>query len=268
MIEDKKEKMESKQEFKDFIKECVEKDGALLPKEEEGKPLFGVAHLGVVKAFLNHIKKQMDEANAEARKNDSKNAKTYGIGDIFDGTVFGTPLAKNYAGDKDVIIRILLHCNWLMYLCSDRQHKQEGAAQHYAGDCNDYFNVPIEWAIGATFSGTSLDAMMFIVCMLIDAKNDLKADPSKKAIETIETICKSTKYFWEEDNNKKEVSSDAIRNILLFLCNSEYYLPIPAQNKKELIASKLGEALEITNENGTNEKDTNEKLLYSSFASS
>ena len=43
---------------------------------------------------------------------------------------------------------------------------------------------------------------------------------------------------WKDDE-EKSISSDAIVNVILFLCNQDFYLPIPAQNKKELIHNKM-----------------------------
>ena len=45
---------------------------------------------------------------------------------------------------------------------------------------------------------------------------------------------------WKDE---KTISSDAISNVFLFLCKPDYYLPIPAQDKKSLINKNLSDLI-------------------------
>lgn len=234
--------METNDRFKEFVETCVVNDGALLTA---GDGLFTNGNLENTSGFLKTIKPLFDDNNEKARmsnkENRSNKQKVWGIGDIFDGNVFDEfKEISQYKQDEEQIIKILLHCNWLMYLCSDRQHKQNTNPQYYKKeeDIKDYFNIHPKWAIGPTFSGTSLDAMLFIVELVKEVK---KNKPNKEEpISKIEELCNDTEWkkglTWD---GKKDISCDAIVNILLFLCKPNYYLPIPAQNKKELIVKKL-----------------------------
>ena len=232
--------------FKKFVECCVKEDNSLLTA---GDGLFTNGNLENTSDFLKTIKPLFDENNEKARKSNKENRsnkqKVWGIGDIFDGNAFNA-FNKNIQykdEDKDQIIKILLHCNWLMYLCSDRQHKQNTIPGYYIEENNTdtYFNIPLVWAIGPTFSGTSLDAMLFIVELVKKLKEN-KPNEDDKYILKIEELCNDKDWKkglkWN-DNDGTNISCDAIVNILLFLCNPNYYLPIPAQNKKELIVKKL-----------------------------
>jgi 5-methylcytosine-specific restriction protein B len=103
--------------------------------------------------------------------------------------------------------------------------------------------VDTKWSIGPTFSGTSLDAMLFIVELVLKVKEEIK-NKSERNIENvvgiIKELCNNNDWMnslkWYDE---KPISSDAIVNIILFLCDSEHYLPIPAQDKKRLISEKL-----------------------------
>lgn len=242
------EQKNNQPEFSEFVKQCVIGSGNLLTTEPDN--LFAKGNIEITINFLRAIKQLFDNLNKDAKKNKEK---TWGIGDIFNGGVFGTKF-KNLVGNKkdldsyneqqQVIIEILLHCNWLMYLCSDRQHKQ--ASDYYKkNDIDKYFNVETKWAIGPTFSGTSLDAMLFILELILEVKNDTK--DIKDYIQEIEELCNDVD--WKNNlkwNDGKEISTDAIVNVILFLCDNEKYLPIPAQNKKKLISKKLKD-LKTTN---------------------
>ena len=155
------------EEFSKFVETCIQSDKTLLTTTEE---LFTKENLEDTKDFLKAIKPLFDIKNEEARKQNKqakkKIVKTWGIGDIFDGGVF-SEFFKDVKNNeiKQIIIEVLLHCNWLMYLCSDRQHKQ--ASNLYKEDTDKYFKVNTEWAIGPTFSGTSLDAMLFILELIL-----------------------------------------------------------------------------------------------------
>ena len=247
--------------FGEFVENCVKNDSSLLTTTTS--KLFITDNISETIVFLKTIKPLFDEKNEEARKTNKqakkKVAKTWGIGDIFDGGVFGNDFKElNTSTSKEeqnVIIEILLHCNWLMYLCSDRQHKQDNALTltYYKekDKIDEYFNVKTEWAIGPTFSGTSLDAMLFILELILKIKSTegIKSKEIKDVINDIEVLCNNvewkTNLKWK-DSDKKNISTDAIVNIILFFCDNEKYLSIPAQNKKELISNKLKDLILVT----------------------
>ena len=251
-------------EFADFVKNCICNNGTLLTVT---KDLFTIENLKATKAFLRQIKPLFDKKNEEARKTNKqakkKLAKTWGIGDIFNGSVFGDDFKdlNIFKDSQCIIIEILLHCNWLMYLCSDRQHKQNQASGHYnknEKDIEEYFKANIEWAIGPTFSGTSLDAMLFIVELILKVKSEKETEDY---IKKIEDLC-NNKDDWKKTLKWKEtdcnpISTDAIVNIILFFCDKEKYLSIPAQNKKKLISDKLKGLL---GKNDPHETDGNKEL--------
>ena len=237
-----------------FVENSIINDKALLTTDDE---LFTKDNLEKTSEFLKKIKRLFDENNEKARNSNKNNRsnkqKVWGIGDIFDGKVFESEAFKESIKDlvqyKEQIIKILLHCNWLMYLCSDRQHKQNTIPGYYIEKKNTdtYFNISPVWAIGPTFSGTSLDAMLFIVELLKKLKENKPSED--KFISKVEELCNSPK--WKNSltwNDKTAISCDAIANILLFLCDSEKYLPIPAQNKKELIVKKLSRLISDQNQ--------------------
>ena len=244
----KEEKTLYHEEFAKFVDSCIISDKTLLTTTEE---LFTKENLKETKDFLKAIKPLFDIKNEEARKQNKqakkKIVKTWGIGDIFDGGVF-SEFFKDVKNNeiKQIVIEVLLHCNWLMYLCSDRQHKQ--ASNLYKEDTDKYFKVNKEWAIGATFSGVSLDAMLFIVELILEVKcsEEVNSNTIQNIIEKIEGLCNSDwgKTLKWEDTDRKSISTDAIVNIILFFCNTEKYLPIPAQNKKKLISDKLQDLIQ------------------------
>ena len=246
----KEEKTLYHEEFAKFVDSCIISDKTLLTTTEE---LFTKENLKDTKDFLKAIKPLFDIKNEEARKQNKqakkKIVKTWGIGDIFDGGVF-SEIFKDLKNNeiKQIIIEILLHCNWLMYLGSDRQHKQ--ASNLYKKDTDKYFKVNTEWAIGPTFSGTSLDAMLFILELILKVKPTGESDSKtvEGIIGEIEGLCNNGE--WKEtlkwkDTDRKSISTDAIVNIILFFCNTTKYLPIPAQNKKKLISDKLQDLIPV-----------------------
>lgn len=247
-----KEKINVK--FKEFVEKCVVGKDSLLTSDDD---LFSEEKLTCTIDFLKKIKLLFDKANEDAREYNknrkSEKKKTWGIGDIFNENVFESELfQKNLKDYRPNVVQILLHCNWLMYLCSDRQHKQN--TKYYKEDTDDYFKVDTKWSIGPTFSGTSLDAMLFIVGLVLEVKGDAKKNnitDVEQVVAEIEKLCNDNNWKdslkWKKDD-KNPISSDAIVNILLFLCNSEYYLPIPAQNKKILISKKLKDIADNTKE--------------------
>ena len=238
------------EEFSKFVDSCIISDKTLLTTTEE---LFTKENLKDTKDFLKAIKPLFDIKNEEARKQNKqakkKIVKTWGIGDIFDGGVF-SEFFKDVKNNeiKQIVIEVLLHCNWLMYLCSDRQHKQ--ASNLYKKDTDKYFKVNTEWAIGPTFSGTSLDAMLFILELILKVKPTGESDSKtvEGIIGEIEGLCNDGE--WKEtlkwkDTDRKSISTDAIVNIILFFCNTTKYLPIPAQNKKKLLSDKLQDLIPV-----------------------
>lgn len=245
--------------FNDFVEKCVVGEVSLLTSDEN---LFSINNqsinnLACTRDFIKKIKPLFDKVNEDARnynKNQqSEKKKIWGIGDIFNENVFESELfqkeLKDLKENKPNIVKILLHCNWLMYLCSDRQHKQN--TKYYKEDIDGYFKVDTKWSIGPTFSGTSLDAMLFIVELVLKVKEEIK-DKSEINIENVVGIIKElcNKNNWMDSlkwYDEKHISSDAIVNIILFLCDSEHYLPIPAQDKKKLISEKLKDLCESTN---------------------
>ena len=193
------------EQFGKFVEQCVMKDGNLLTQETN--KLFTDANIQLTCEFLRKIKPLFDKKNEAARdankKAKKKEVKTWGIGDIFDGSVFRNDFEDLDNDHEEIIIEILLHCNWLMYLCSDRQHKQDKALKYYKGkdEIADCFNTKTWWAIGPTFSGTSLDAMLFILKLILEVRR-YKLKDQKDWIEKIEVCCiffanrLATNYFF------------------------------------------------------------------------
>lgn len=259
----KEEKTLYHEEFAKFVDSCIISDKTLLTTTEE---LFTKENLKDTKDFLKAIKPLFDIKNEEARKQNKqakkKIVKTWGIGDIFDGGVF-SEFFKDVKNNeiKQIIIEVLLHCNWLMYLCSDRQHKQ--ASNLYKEDTDKYFKVNTEWAIGPTFSGTSLDAMLFILELILAVKSTEESIP--KIVEKIEGFCNDGEWKatlkWK-DTDRKSISTDGIVNIILFFCNTEKYLPIPAQNKKKLISDKLKDLIQGESQQNLNFGNEIDETLY------
>ena len=261
----------NQEEFASFVDECIINNGTLLTTTETTtENLFSIENLQTTKRFLKIIKPLFDQKNKAAKEENKKAKKkvlkTWGIGDIFDGSIFDSVFKElgDFKQQKKVIIKILLHCNWLMYLCSDRQHMQNKASNYYKGDgkkeIDTFFKVKIEWAIGATFSGVSLDAMLFIVELILMVKNEENID----YINKIEELCNNTGWkeslIWED--TKKSISTDAIVNIILFFCDKTKYLPIPAQNKKKLISDKLKDLIQGESQQDLNFGNEIDKTLY------
>ena len=253
-------------EFGKFVQTCVIDKGTLLTKTDK---LFTKDNIEITRDFLTLF----DESNKDAKQ---KKEKTWGIGDIFDGSVFGDGFKNlvknnkqyNFKEKEGIIIEILLHCNWLMYLCSDRQHKQDKALGYYKEGIDNYFNANTEWAIGPTFSGISLDAMLFILELILEVQpEESKIKTIEETINEIENSCndddwKNNSLKWDDGT---KISSDAIVNVILFFCDTTKYLPIPAQNKKELISKKLGDFIDENEQNlpeGWNDMSETDKKLY------
>ena len=249
-----------------FFDECIKNNGTLLTTTEE---LFTKENLKDTKNFLKAIKPLFDIKNEEARKQNKqakkKIVKTWGVGDIFDGGVF-SEFFKDVKNNeiKQIIIEVLLHCNWLMYLCSDRQHKQ--ASNLYKEDTDKYFKVNTEWAIGPTFSGTSLDAMLFIVELILKVKENTENKNITDNIKKIENLCNDDEWKkglkWNDQDHKSTISTEAIVNIILFFCDTTKYLSIPAQNKKKLISDKLKDLIKEKSQQAPTFGNEIDKTLY------
>lgn len=262
----KEEKTLYHEEFAKFVDSCIISDKTLLTTTEE---LFTKENLKDTKDFLKAIKPLFDIKNEEARKQNKqakkKIVKTWGIGDIFDGGVF-SEFFKDVKNNeiKQIIIEVLLHCNWLMYLCSDRQHKQ--ASNLYKEDTDKYFKVNTEWAIGPTFSGTSLDAMLFIVELILKVKENTENKNTTDNIKKIENLCNDDEWKkglkWNDQDHKSTISTEAIVNIILFFCDTTKYLSIPAQNKKKLISDKLNCLIQGDVQQDLNFGNEIDKTLY------
>lgn len=262
----KEEKTLYHEEFAKFVDSCIISDKTLLTTTEE---LFTEENLKDTKDFLKAIKPLFDIKNEEARKQNKqakkKIVKTWGIGDIFDGGVF-SEFFKDVKNNeiKQIIIEVLLHCNWLMYLCSDRQHKQ--ASNLYKKDTDKYFKVNTEWAIGPTFSGTSLDAMLFIVELILIVKENTENKNITDNIKKIENLCNDDEWKkdlkWNNQDHKSTISTEAIVNIILFFCDTTKYLSIPAQNKKKLISDKLKDLIKEKSQQAPTFGNEIDKTLY------
>ena len=262
----KEEKTLYHEEFAKFVDSCIISDKTLLTTTEE---LFTKENLKETKDFLKAIKPLFDIKNEEARKQNKqakkKIVKTWGIGDIFDGGVFSEIFKDEKNNEiKQIIIEVLLHCNWLMYLCSDRQHKQ--ASNLYKEDTDKYFKVNTEWAIGPTFSGTSLDAMLFIVELILKVKENTENKNITDNIKKIENLCNDDEWKkglkWNDQDHKSTISTEAIVNIILFFCDTTKYLSIPAQNKKKLISDKLKDLIKEKSQQVPTFGNEIDKTLY------
>ena len=252
--------------FAEFVEKCIHSDGTLLTVT---KDLFTTENLETTQKFLKSIKPLFDIKNEEARKQNKqakkKIVKTWGIGDIFDGGVF-SEFFKDVKNNeiKQNVIEVLLHCNWLMYLCSDRQHKQ--ASNLYKEDTDKYFKVNTEWAIGPTFSGTSLDAMLFIVELILKVKENTENKNITDNIKKIENLCNDDEWKkglkWNDQDHKSTISTEAIVNIILFFCDTTKYLSIPAQNKKKLISDKLKDLIKEKSQQAPTFGNEIDKTLY------
>ena len=241
--------------FKDFVQECVLKNGSLLTTElSNGEDLFSDKNLSIVSDFLKAFRPEFTKKNKEAKEKNSENkynkAKVWRVCDIFNGAVFCddfTQIKSNYENLKESIIKILLHCYWLMYLKSDQQHMQITLDGYYKDDINQYFSVDREWSAGETFTRITLDSLLFIILLIKQIKKESTIS-LENCIQDILKLCNDDTWkkglVWAD---AKSISSDSIVNIMLFLCDPEHYLPIPAQNKKQLINNKLKDL--VTNEN-------------------
>ena len=196
--------------FKNFVENCIIMDGTLLTKPTDGK-LFTTENLQKTQIFLGEVNPKNKNNNAEEAKD------KYGVSNIFN---VDDPLWSKEE-DKEVVIKILLHCYWLMYLGSDRLNMQTGCKEYYVENAQaDYFsNIKCVWAIGQTFTRDPLGAMSQIVDMIIA----LKGSPNKGIID-----------YW---SNKDDIN---IANILLYFSDPNHFLPIPSYQNKKKISDNLG----------------------------
>ncbi len=221
MAENKKEQQERQQPqglFKEFVESCIVNDGALLTKPTDGG-LFTKGNLEKTQRFLEKVNPKNKNNNAEEAKD------KYGVSNIFN---VNDSLWKE-TEDKEVVIKILLHCYWLMYLGSDRLNMQPVPNEYYVGNAQvDYFsNIKCVWAIGQTFTRDPLGAMSQIVDMAIYLK-DLK--------ETVTTEIAKREIinYWSKQQEEDDRNSN-VANVLLYFCDPENFLPIPSyQNKKKI----------------------------------
>lgn len=204
MAENKKEPQDL---FKNFVENCIVKDGTLLTKPTDGE-LFTVKNLNTAKFFLN----------------DKEKDDKYGVRNIFN---VDDPLwsKKEY---KEVVIKILLHCYWLMYLGSDRLKMQTVPDGYYVDNAQkDFFDdIKCVWAIGQTFTRDPLGVMLKIVNMIIE----LKKEPRDSEIDII-------KYWSNQQDKEKNFN---IANILLYFSDPDHFLPIPSYQNKKKISDNLG----------------------------
>ena len=77
--------------------------------------------------------------------------------------------------------------------------------------------------------------------VLSDDEKAIKVDEIRQSIIS---QCQNSQWKgglkWKDE---KTISSDAISNVFLFLCKPDYYLPIPAQDKKSLINKNLSDLI-------------------------
>ena len=261
--------------FNVFIENCIINDKGFLTVESD--TLFTTENIENTAAFLRKVHEINTPIKEDNKKIKNKNDKKeiYSISRIFNGAIFGEAKIKDEF-DQENTLKILLHCDWLMYLCSEKQNKRsEGLIQdYYKEGIDNYFETDQKWALGTTYSGCSPDSMLFILELIKQIKEDIKEsiEDIKKSIEetkkSIEEIKKSIEdkiknEDWKkslkwEDSNEKAISYNVIVNILLFLCNDNYYLPIAAQEKKELICERLYKL--VISEDFGSSTDINEKL--------
>lgn len=209
---------EPKDLFETFVDKCIKEDGALLTEPKDGE-LFTLDNLKATQVFLSEIIKAKDSINKE-----NKTEGDYGVTNIFNGNL----LTNN--ANKEVVIKILLHCYWLMYLGSDRLNMQTCCKDYYVENAQvDYFsNIKCVWAIGQTFTRDPLKCMLMIVEMIIYLKN---ANTDNKDTGAI------IKY-WLSKNDKEKNSN--IANILLYFSDPNHFLPIPSYQNKKKISDNLG----------------------------
>lgn len=206
--------------FNKFVENCIVKNGTLLTEPTNGV-LFTTDNLNTTKGFLDGI---IEAKNEKSNKNNAESEDKYGVSHIFN---VSDPLWEKdkYKDNQEVIIKILLHCYWLMYLGSDRLNMQPDTAGYYVDNAKEnYFdNIKCVWAIGQTFTRDPLGSMSKIVNMVIFLK-DLKVTTETAKVEIIN--------YWSQ---QQEDRNSNVANILLYFCDSEHFLPIPSfQNKKKI----------------------------------
>lgn len=232
--------------FGKFVNNCIKGDGSLLTKQVDGG-LFTVDNLKNTKEFLDKI---INSNNSSKNKtsNLEETEDKYGVSNIFN---VSDPLWKKeeYKNIQEIIIKILLHCYWLMYLGSDRLKTQIEAKDYYKKDAEkDYFqNIDRKWAIGQTCSRDPLGAMLKIVEMIIFLKEKLNKD---EGIDINSTIIE----YWSQKEKAEEKNSN-VANIILYFCDTTHFLPIPSYDNKKKIYKNLGCIVENDSQQGTDFTD-------------
>ena len=167
--------------------------------------LFTVKNLNTAKVFLN----------------DKEKDDKYGVSDIWK------------EDNQEVVIKILLHCYWLMYLGSDRLKMQTVPDGYYVDNAQkDFFDdIKCVWAIGQTFTRDPLGSMLKIVNMVIYLK-----DLQEKV--TTENAKREIINYWSKQQEDDRNSN--VANVLLYFCDPENFLPIPSYQNKKKISDNLG----------------------------
>lgn len=210
--------------FKNFVENCIVNDNTLLTKPTDGE-LFTKENLEKTKDFLVWVI-AANQKNAKNKNNNAEEAKDkYGVSNIFNVNDSLWKETNNDNHNQEVVIKILLHCYWLMYLGSDRLNMQTGCKDYYVENAQvDYFsNIKCVWAIGQTFTRDPLGVMLKIVKMIIELK-----DSKEKGI---------IEYWSNNDDNEKNYN---IANILLYFSDPKHFLPIPSYQNKKKISDNLG----------------------------
>lgn len=215
----KEEEQKSPQDlFRKFVEDCIVKNGTLLTKSTG--ELFTTGNLEKTQDFLLKIIKAKDSINKENKTEDK-----YRVSNIFNGNLLTND------GNKEVIIKILLHCYWLMYLGSDRLKMQTVPDGYYVDNAQKEFfdDIKCVWAIGQTFTGNTLKCMLMIVNMVFSLKKEkvTKGNAKREIIN-----------YWSDQEEK--VKNFNIANILLYFSDPDHFLPIPSYQNKKKISDNLG----------------------------
>ena len=223
--------------FNRFIETCVIGNGALLTKTTD---LFTKGNLSITAEFLEEVHKYNKGINEKNKNNENKEI-TIGIDEIFSKKVFAKKEFENFSDNVVSIVEILLHFHWLMYLGSDKLNKKK--YDNYIDNISednksviDYFYTKhnVYWAIGQTLSGFMIGVMCFIVKLILGFKSENNPDFKKFFIDNFNKELK-----WK--NGDKVDACSSITNIILYMCDDNTYLPIPAEDTKVKILAGFGE---------------------------
>ena len=226
-MEENKEK-QPQDLFCDFVERCIIGKIALIT--EYNGDLFTEDNLNKTKKFLVAIINSNNPIKNKTSNSEETEDK-YGVSNIFN---VKDPLWKKeeYKNIQEIIIKILLHCYWLMYLGSDRLKMQDVPADYYVQNASsDFFeNINCVWAIGQTFTRDPLGAMLKIVEMIIFLEK-LNKD---EGININSTIIE----YWSQKEKDYEKNSN-VANIILYFCDTTHFLPIPSYDNKKKIRKNL-----------------------------